>query len=294
VATVEYGPVTPAFFSRKTRPSIFAFDLVRHGRPLWNGGELLSSIPPFGVEAIPPDDALELVMNRMIERLLLDEPGGAADVEARAYQDVKMMLDLAGAALAGVGRYVSKYRSRPAAFRRLLRNDPELRATLGDASAFADELERAARCKLHPAREDLVDGKAAARARSVSRWTLAIWTWLMRHRLHRPRAPLGDLVEGYLRSEPVARRLKAWAKFLLHPLRPASKLDVGRVLRWLPAASPRALTYGAAVLAFAARQGQEGDWRARASALLPFARPRGSAPTVSDIGDVWRWYIRNE
>jgi hypothetical protein len=204
-----------------------------------------------------------------------------------------MVLDLAGAALASAGRYVSEYRGRPAAFRLLLGDDEELCAALGDSSEFVDELERAAQCKLRPTRERLLD-EDAARASSVSRWALGVWTWQMRRCLGSPQGELTDLLDGYLRSEPARARLKAWAKFALHPLRPASTLDIGKVARWLPVASPRALTYAAALLAFAGKHGAPGDWRPRAAALLPVRRRRASALAVSEIGDVWRWYIRND
>jgi hypothetical protein len=293
-AIVEYGPVAPEYFTRKIRPSIFAYDLVRHGKPLAGGAHLLAAVKPFGVEAIPSRDALELIMNRMIELLSLETARLDTDPDVYAYHRIKILLDLAGAALASTGRYVSEYAGRVDAFRRLLADDGELTAALADAPAFLEALTRATAGKLRPTRDLLHEITRADRTAPVARWAIDLWMWQMRRRLLLPTAPFAELVECYLHTESPARRAKAWAKLVLHPLRPARSLDVRKIVRWLPITSPRELTYAAALWMFAGHVGMAEDCRARAAALMPVARRRGGALTFAEIADLWRWYIRND
>src|SRR5439155_271402 len=66
---IEFGPVEVGYLRRRARPSIFVYDLATHGKVLWGPSDLLRSIPAFGPERIPREDALHLVFNRTIEQL---------------------------------------------------------------------------------------------------------------------------------------------------------------------------------------------------------------------------------
>jgi len=118
LAGIEYGPVGPAYFPRKMQPSIFAFDLLTHGKVLWGRREILDEARTFPVSAIPPEDAIALIMNRMVE--LLDIEDAEPNPQTRAYHGVKIMLDLAGSVLAFTGRHVSSYAGRPEPFQSLV------------------------------------------------------------------------------------------------------------------------------------------------------------------------------
>ncbi|HEY7509967.1 MAG TPA: hypothetical protein VIG50_06915, partial [Vicinamibacteria bacterium] len=175
-AAIEYAPAGVDYLRAAIRPSIFAYDLLHHGQVLWGRADVLREARLPAPEEIPPKDALELVMNRIVELRLAE----AEDPQARAYHLVKVTLDLAGAALASRGRHASHYAVRPAALRRLLSEDTLLGSALGDAAAFERALEAAVRCKLQPTTALLREWTSDARGRDVVRWARAVWLFQMR------------------------------------------------------------------------------------------------------------------
>jgi hypothetical protein len=247
----------------------------------------------FPAAAIPASDAIALVMNRMVE--LLDLEGGAESREARAYHAVKIMLDLAGSALAFTGRYVSPYAGRPEPFAALTRSLPDLEKSLKNADMFIERLRWAARCKHSPTEALLLDAERDDVLGAIAGWAQALWMWEVRRVLGQPSATLPQLVEGYLAREPLARRLKGWAKFCLHPLRPRGALRPFRSARLFFEGSPQSLTYASALLLYGARFGDDtGRSVARAASLLPVPvmnELAGISP--DDVCALWRWLIRN-
>jgi hypothetical protein len=248
-------------------------------------------VRPFGAEAIPPEDAVRLIMNRMIELLTLDEMTGPY---ARQYHLVKTVLDLAGSALAFSGRYRSRYAERPAAFAALLEDAGDLRRTLPHADGFIAALDRAVGCKLAPTEAVLDSISVEDERRAVAAWARGLWAWEMGRLAGRPGAPLDTLLDHWLAREPLAPRLRGWAKLWMHPLRRPGSISVLRSARWALHASPQALTYAAAMLAFWGRtEPAVTAWQPRAAALLPLRRGGGNSVDIDDIVALWRWLIRN-
>lgn len=292
---VEYVPAGVSFLRRKIRPCIFAYDLRRHGRVLWGRQDILSEIRPFEVEAIPAEDALALVMNRVVELLMLeaDAPLESARSWVGVYQLVKTVLDLAGSALAFAGRYVSSYASRREAFGAFLSSVPELRAALPNAKVFEAELDKAIQCKLAPSSALLAGGDLRERTAAVLAWARGVWTWEARILLGLPGAAFPELIDGYLSRERLRHRLRGWIKYWRHPLRPPGGVDPLRASRLLFKASPHTLAYAAALLGHAAiTEGRE-EWRLRAASLLPVSPAPGKDAVVRQAGETWRWLIRN-
>lgn len=294
VASIEYGPASTVFLGQKIEPGIFAYDLRRHGKVVWGRRDALQELRPFGVENIPRWDAVELIMNRMVELLVLEDGGtdGSAP-EERAYHLVKIPLDLAGSALAFAGRYVSPYAERHNAFVAMLNSMPDLRAALPEPDGFCAELARVVACKLAPTDTLLLHGASNERAVAVSSWARGFWLWEMRRLLGRPSGQFSDLLDAYISHESLGERLRHWAKFLHHPLRPSGSIAPLRIARHVWRGSPRTMTYAAALLLCWAGQ-VDPRWRSRASALLPI-RKKGNAHevTASEVCDLWRWLIRN-
>jgi hypothetical protein len=296
VVAVEFAPAGVRYLSHNIRPCIFAHDLVAHGKVLWGPADILREVRSFGVEAIPREDAIRLVMNRTMERLLT--PGGPGDGTEtsrpdRAYQLVKTILDLAGSALAFAGRYASRYGERPAAFSRLLADCADLRESLPAAAEFERELAWATECKLFPRRETLLAGDLRARAIRVSGWTRSIWEWEVRTLLDRPRATFPELVEAFLRHEGVGDRLKGWVKYYRHPLRPKQRLGAARSARLLFQASPQTLVYAAALLAHEGAVAGRSEWIEWAASLVPGPAPPEHGTLAPQVYDLWRWLVRN-
>jgi hypothetical protein len=311
-ADVEFGPLEVGFFSRRARPSIFVYDLRQHGKVVWGRGDVLEGIPAFGPEAIPRLDALHLLFNRTIEQLALHErlPAMATpDLLDAAYQRVKLTLDVAGSALAFAGMHVAQYRQRPAAFARLLAETPSLAALLpADVAASVRE---AARAKLDPTEgadwlPEGDDGARRARLRQAvldaAPATAGLLTWELMALLGAPGAgapSLTGLLERYVASPPVSRRVRDWAKAILHPLPPPLPLAPGAVARLAWASTPRALLYAAGALAYLAMAGRVEQavvnaFLERALPLAPAARPRRAAAQRQAIVALWTWCVRNQ
>lgn len=295
-ASIEYAPAGISYLRRSIRPSIFAYDLLHHGRVLWGRAGILGEIRPFGADAIPREDALELTMNRMVELLILRDsrPEEAAPWSC-AYQVAKTLLDLAGSALAFAGRYVSSYERRIGEFRKLEAEEDALRRSLVNADDFLAELEWATECKLAPTEKMLARGALTERLAAAATWAGGFWLWEMREWLGRHSEGFPTLLEGYMAREPLWRKFRGWVKFYTHPLRPRGATQFFRsVPLWLKA-SPRTLTYAAALLAFWAKNGEAtADWAGRAASLLPVrTRSSGREAIIGEVGELWRWLTRN-
>jgi hypothetical protein len=293
-AVIEFGAGSLEYLRRNIRPAIFSYDLVRHGKVVWGRPDILAEVAPFDTADIPPEDAVALVMNRIVELMAVRDamrrPGNTVDT---GYHVVKVILDLAGAALAFTGRYVSSYGARRAAFESLLHAMADLRSTLPEPMRFVHDLSRAIDAKREPTPERLAGLADAATVARVTAWSKALWLWQMRRLLRRPSGRFPELLDGYLARERFATRIRQWAKFALHPFRPQGAFAPARAARLLFQGSPHALTYASAMLVYWSRTGDGGaPYLWRAGDLLPVRRRRGPA-TAHEVANVWRWLIRN-
>jgi hypothetical protein len=302
---VEFGPIDTVFLRRRARPSIFVWDLRNHGKVLWGREDVLAAIRPFGVEAIPPDDALALVFNRTVEQLAtwerLDRLAGDAWLQA-AYQRMKLSLDLAGSALAFVGSHTALYRERPAAFARLVAETPSLANRLPET--FLAELHWAGWAKSDPAGAlaslGFVAPPAGVRARlreamlAAVPATTAVLTWELQQYLGADEE-LPALLTRYARTPGLGRRLYDWAKLILNPLPAPLPISHLRAARLVCRSTPRALLYAAAARAYLdlVADGAAPDDVGR---LLPVPGTAGLTDRAGQrraIVALWRWAVRN-
>jgi hypothetical protein len=301
---IEFGPVEVGYLRHRARPSIFVWDLATHGKVVWGPEDLLRAIPAFGRERIPREDALHLVFNRTIEQLeaydRLDGLAGEALLDV-AYQRVKLVLDLAGSALAFAGAHETSYAERPAAFARLLARTPALATRL--PVDFESELERAARAKLEPSTEPLLPPGDAPSQRAWLRRRIvagvpalsAFLVWEL-EQLTGGRAPLDVLLTRWAATHSRARRLREWLKLALHPNRAPLPVSPLRALTLARHATPRALLYAAGALAYRDLARPDAAGRADVASLLPLSRraaPRTPAAVRGAVTALWRWCIRN-
>jgi hypothetical protein len=283
---VLYSPVDSTYLRERARPSIFTFDLRRHGRVLYGPPDLPLQIPHFERSALGGEDSLELLMNRGIELLSIE--GLSSSAELKSYSLVKTLLDLAGSLLACAGEYESTYARRPAALASLFSRRGDLRKVVTDHGRFLALVEDAANLKLAPTACGLRMLAGSLDARALLSWTAELWRWEASCLLGEDRSDLPLLVTGYLANEGWQRRLRGWAKYLWHPLRPSSAGLRPETMRLITRASPRRLVYGSAVLAIDGSPG----WRRAAAELLPTV-PHSSAEVLGEIVDSWKWLIQN-
>jgi len=302
---VEFGPLSLPFLRRRARPSIFVYDLRHHGKVLWGDSDLLELIPPLGAEAIPREDAVYLLFNRLIEQLATWERIGGLRGDGlidAAYQRLKLTLDLAGSALAFAGIHTALYRERPAAFRRLVAETPSLEASL--PSGFLEDLALAGRAKADPTGYFERLGAAAAleeqrtwlrrRMLAAIPAVAAVLRWELEQLLGR-RAELPALLARWARTPSFTQRAWDWAKLVLNPVPAPLPLSHVRAARLFWRSTPRALLYLAGSRAYFAldRGGPALDdvWR-----LLPLpaaVRSRDAAVQRRSIVTLWQWGIRN-
>ncbi len=299
-AVIEYGPAGRVYLQRNIRPSIFAYDLYTHGKVVWGPPDTLMDITPFEVGDIPPEDALNLLMNRLTE-LLLDIRDLAAqciDIDAplvNSYHAVKLPLDLAGSVLACTGGHVSRYRERGGRFAQLLQTEPTLAHALSNIELFNQQLDAAMACKLEPSWQRLAALQQTISLSQCARWGRELWQWQIQRLLGGAPSTFRDALDTYVRRESLATRSKGWIKFFRHPMRPQGALSWSRLVRLAPCASPQTLTYATALLLLAGLTDAGGpDWEQQAWALAPVQPSAPSPPElVSAIGKLWTWLIRN-
>ena len=304
-AEVEFGPVHVDYLHRRPHPSIFVYDLRHHGKVLWGPPDLLEAMPAFGAEDISREDALRLLFNRTIEqldaydRLATLEGEGFLDV---GYQRVKLVLDLAGSALAFSGSHCASYGQRPAALARLVKETPSLARRL--PQSFGRDLAIATRVKLAPEEHDFIPPggeSTATRRRALRAQILAVGpaiTGLLHWELEQLLDAIGDLeglLHRYLRTPTLARRARDWAKLLVNPLPAPLPLSGPASARLCWRSTPRALLYAAGALAYR-------DLHTPSPTPDPIGRllPLGGASWPQDsearrraIVALWRWCVRN-
>ncbi len=301
---IEFGPVDVGYF-RRARPSIFVYDLRHHGKVLWGPPDLLEAIPPYDVGDVPPEDGLRLLFNRTIEQL--ETYDRIADVDPAAlvgvaYRRLKIVLDLAGSALAFSGNHCASYNRRPAALARLVTETPSLARRL--PGGLEREVAHAARVKLAPDEHDFARlagetadaQRAALRAQIVADIPamMGLLSWELEQLLESP-GDLRHLLGLYVRTPSLARRAWDWAKLLLNPLRAPFPLAALLSPRLVWRSTPRALLYAAGALAYAdlgARR-PDPDAIARFLPLARRARPLDPQAQRRAIVELWRWCVRN-
>jgi hypothetical protein len=301
-ADLEFGPVHVGYL-RRARPSIFVHDLRRHGKVLWGPPDLLEGIPSFSTDAIPREDALRLLLNRTIEqieaydRLATLEADAILDV---AYQRLKIVLDLAGSALAFSGRHCASYAERPARLAGLIRETPSLARRL--PPSFERDLADATRTKLAPHDHGFaaVDGDTNATRRLRAQIVEAIppMMGLLEWELEQLLGAGGDLdrlLDRYLATQSLARRAWEWAKLYANALPAPLPISATAAARLFWRSTPRALIYAAGARAYRALTEPPSDPDAIERGL-PLARTAWSRDPQARrraIVALWRWCVRN-
>lgn len=244
---VGLSSVAPEYLSR-LKPHIYGYELRVSGRVVWGEQDILTLIPPFIPKDIPLEDAWRLLCNRMIE--LLDGIGGACAAEGSIpfklkYQVCKLYLDMATSYLLFVGAYAPTYAERSRLLSKLAGLKGQSICASTDLSPFAAEVAAWTRWKLDPHVQAGPDpyeslGMAMIYARVLWRCELACLTVVNDELTDE------ELMQAWMRREPILDRLRGWASVLRRlGLRQSSR----EAARWAHLAlkgSPRYWVYAAA------------------------------------------------
>jgi hypothetical protein len=251
IAHVGLGAVSPDYFDRLAARS-FTYELKNGGRLVWGDPGILERIPVYDAAALSTEDAWRTLNHRIIEVLMGVEPAAFSRTELTPdleYAVIKLYLDMATSYLIFVGRYQPTYTARANELRTLLAEAGELKHLPFDGNKFSKRVSECTQRKLtgtglgaHRSFEFLEEAISYARQ---------LWVWETRSLSGiNQEMPVSFMIAAMGRRQTFTERLRGWASLL----RRTRWQRVGRNwLRWARlcrVATPRYLTYGAAIHLF--------------------------------------------
>lgn len=294
---VEFSPVSRNYF-RRVRPSIFNYELLKHGKVVFGDKGILHEIPSFGAESIPPEDGFYLLCNRIVEQLIAWRSLEINSCDNR-YQILKLYLDMAGSCLVVSGRYAPTYAERTGLCAEAVAAENIIIAA-DRRQSFLEILKTATAYKLNPntAECPLMSGpyspelfrKLFTEAASICR---DIWGWELRYLFGASdrSEPWTVSANRFFRARFVVRE---WLKFLLMARRAGQDYSVRHAVRLFTKGTPRTLIYAAAVeMYFYLAEGQKVDLRA-IEQLLPIpCRLDSEEQALDAVIAAWNNYVRS-
>jgi hypothetical protein len=247
IARVSLTAVHARYF-RGITPSIFGYELRTCGVIAAGEPDILKLIPAFDRRDIPLEDAWRLLANRLVEQLagfdelIADRPTLSSEAY---YRTIKLYLDMGTSLLLFNGAYAPTYREREAALRQL-GTLPGANAAPFPLEAFTENVSTATRWKL--------GATTSFRTAPRAFWERAIehaeqlWRWELSRLTDLPaEGPSHELLSKWIERQSLTARLRGWA----HVIRQQGlRGTLSRWPRWIRAvavASPRYLTYAAAI-----------------------------------------------
>jgi len=291
----------------KFRPSIFVHELRTQGEVVWGDVKILSLLPGFSASDIPREDAWQMLCNRMIEQLEVmaeSKPDTEAIVHVQ-YRAVKLYLDMATSLLVFFGAYQPTYRERAEHLR--------LVAEKGSAQDFPFSLQvfanRVAACTQFKLQESVAWDADAPEIvadfgflNEALLYAKHLWRWeLARLADSSDQLPECQLLERWMRLQPMRKRLRGWLYLLRARGRHWGWRNWQRWLRLARRASPRYCVYAAASRLFsglpatqdssAAPLNAKVDWDEARSWLPVFTGPRtnGESETWQRLATEIAW-----
>jgi hypothetical protein len=249
-----------ASYLSKLRPHIFAYELRNCGHVVCGDPHILMRIPDFSASDIPPEDGWRLICNRMIEQL--EELEGLEQKPKMLpprlfYRTIKLYLDMATSLVLFAGEYAPSYSERARRLRILAGNDSGDSKYPFDLRRFCERVDECTRWKLlgfglhnstFPPSESGAGfswwEEAVAYARQLWRWELTLLTRATQQ------ASSQELLERWMSSQAVSRRLRGWVYVLRKQGWHRSWRDWPRWARLARKASPRDWVYAEASEAF--------------------------------------------
>lgn len=294
---VEFSAVARNYFSR-IRPSIFNYELQKHGKVVWGNQNIIGEIPPFGHEQIPPEDGFFLLCNRIVEQLIALRSMDESPSDQR-YQLMKLYLDMAGSYLVVSGSYAPTYAERVGICSAAMASENVFQSP-ASLEKFLDTLGSCTAYKLSPNETDcqLMSGEYSPSLfkklfKETAVFCRDIWQWEIRRLFE----TAGDTVKW---TGPAGRSLglrmviREWLKFLLMARRSGRKVSLERMVRLFFKGTPRMLIYAAAAhLYFSLAEDREIDSQ-RIEMLLPNpCRLKSQNEAVDAVIDAWNTFVRS-
>ncbi len=243
-------------YLRSLRPDIFAYELRTCGRVVGGDSDILTHIPSFSATDIPLEDGWRLLSNRMVEQLETLE-----DLEQRPralsrhlfYRTVKLYLDMATSFLLFVGEYAPTYEERAKRLGIYANSQRAEDNAPFDLHRFSDRVSECTQWKLSETDPNSLSCLAAAVKLGFSWCEEAViharklWRWELARLVRSPgEVSNQDLIERWMKCQPVSRRIRGWLFVLRKEGWHRSWKNWPRWARLGWCGSPRDWTYAAA------------------------------------------------
>jgi hypothetical protein len=259
---LEFRAITSEYFYA-LRPQIFGYELLVHGQTVWGDPSVLSVIQKFSREAIPRWDAWRMLHNRIIEQLeWFDQSTACPDKVLRLhYQIIKCYLDLATTLLIFAGKYEDTYASRSVALSkwadeagayRGLEFLPELARRVKACTAFKLDPNTSAMplgVRFQFEDTELLSSDLRRAVLELVPLLRQIWRWeaAMLARISNAADETDESLQtAVLRSQPIAEKLRGWARLALMPTLRRERGFFSNFSRLALQGSPRYLVYAVA------------------------------------------------
>lgn len=297
VCNVEFSAVSRNYF-RNVKPSIFNYELQRHGKVVLGDAAILSEIPIFTSESIPLVDGFYLLCNRIVEQLIAAKSLRDQSFDIR-YQIVKLYLDMAGSFLVVSGRYAPTYAERVILCPEAINAD-NVMASTDRSQQFAHILETATAYKLNPSAVDCpLMGKENSSElqwqffKEAASFCKDIWQWETK-RLFGASKNIDDWTLFANRNFTLRAIIREWLKFFIIAHRSGCKVSPTRAIRQFSKGTPRTLIYAAAVeLYFSLAEDREIDVR-KIEQLLPVpCRLSSPEEAIDAVIEAWNTFVRS-
>jgi len=239
-------------------PTINTVDLISSGKVIWGDEEILSTVPNYSSHEIVKDDAIKLILNRIIEQLISFEKR-KQDRKPNLYSSAKMFIDLSASILAFIGEYHSSYREKE---RRLKRCFPTFKNLPSIIPDFIQKVEFWTQFKLDPSKAVKETVYSPFPGADRNNLYMAVWLDSIQYaraillweiqQLLKP-SPYPDTIQllmSYFTNEPTLLKIKTWLKTIMRRQIKVTQLPFSKLHKIITKGSPRHLMYFSGALLF--------------------------------------------
>jgi predicted nucleotidyltransferase len=232
---VEFTLALPRYFIA-ARPSIFAYELKKHGKTVYGDDKYLKGMPDFAIADIPRSDAFYLICNRIIEQLITYErisSSGALISDAGVmYSFVKMYTDILTSILIFCGKYEPTYAGR-------LENMKEIKLSSFINGENAEQLNETivywSSKKLNPSADLLlpVSGSEALRIwKQLSSMVYIVWLWELGSLIDVKGKQMKYLARNFMMQGHIKYKSMQWIRLLYRAIRMKNFYDIIHARFW--------------------------------------------------------------
>lgn len=224
-------------------PHIFGYELKACGKVLVGDQQILSSVPPFAPEDIPPLDGWQMLSNRLVELIeAVSKCQESAPSEEVAYRTMKLYLDMGTSLLLFLGGFTASYVER-SRYLRDISTERRVESLPFDLVEFARTVETYTAKKLSCPSSDIQESWQSVRAACERAFQL--WIWELQQMTRSGDSSPTKLCLRLAKLQPLAQRVRGWCSVARHQGWARSCRNWPRWARLFVRSSPRYWVYAA-------------------------------------------------